>query len=161
MTGGAAGGLDEAGGAAEVALLVGIEDGDEGDFGEVEAFAEEVDTDEDIELSLSEGAEDFDTFDGVDFAMQVADVDAEVAEVVGEFFGGAFGEGGDEDSFVFIDVLADGLDEVIDLAFEWADGDGGVDEAGGADDEFGDALFGPFEFAVAWGSADVYGRALE
>ena len=32
--------------------------------------------------------------------MQVADLEADVDEVVGEVFGGAFGEGGDEDSLV-------------------------------------------------------------
>ncbi len=40
VAGAAADGLDERGGAAEIAFFVGVEDGDERDFGEVEAFAE-------------------------------------------------------------------------------------------------------------------------
>jgi hypothetical protein len=40
VAGGAADGLDEAALGAEEAFFVGVEDGDEGDLGEVEAFAE-------------------------------------------------------------------------------------------------------------------------
>ena len=40
---GASGGLDEAGGAAGLAFLVRVRNGDEGNFRQVEAFAEEVD----------------------------------------------------------------------------------------------------------------------
>ena len=40
-------------GAAEEAFFVGVEDGYEGDFGEVEPFAEEVDADEDVVLAFA------------------------------------------------------------------------------------------------------------
>ena len=46
----AADGLDERSLRTEEAFLVGIEDGDEGHFRDVEAFAQEVDADEDVEL---------------------------------------------------------------------------------------------------------------
>jgi hypothetical protein len=44
-------------------------------------------------------------------------LNADVAEVIGEFLGGAFGEGGDEDAFALFDASGF-LDEVIDLALE-------------------------------------------
>ena len=47
-----------------------------------------------------------------------------------------FGEGGDEDAFVFGGAGADFADEVVDLAGGGFDGDFGVDEAGGSDDLF-------------------------
>jgi hypothetical protein len=59
VAGGAAGGLDERGLAAQEAFLVGIEDADEGDLGEVEAFAEEVDADEDVEVGGAEAGGGF------------------------------------------------------------------------------------------------------
>ncbi len=93
---GAACGLDEGAFGAEVAFFIGVEDADEGDFGQIEAFAEEVDADEDVEAALAEVSEDFDAFDGVDFGVEVADAEFEVAEVVGEVFCGAFCEGEDE-----------------------------------------------------------------
>ena len=141
VAGGAAGGLHEGGLAAEEAFFVGIEDADEGDFGEVEAFAEEVDADEDVAVALAEGAEDFDALDGVDVAVEVADFEADVAEVVGEVLGGAFGEGGDEDALAALDALAAEFDGFVDLAFEGFDGDDGVEEAGGADDLLDDEGF--------------------
>ena len=55
---GTTGGLDERSLRAEVAFLVGIENADERDFGQVEAFAEEVDADEDVELRGAQGTED-------------------------------------------------------------------------------------------------------
>jgi hypothetical protein len=161
MAGGATGRLDEAGGAAEVTFLVGVQDGDERDFREIEAFAEEVDTDEHVELAFAEGAEDFDPFDGVDFAVEVANVDADIAEVIGEFLGGAFGEGGDEDAFVLFDAFAGLLDEVVDLAPEGFDSDLRIDKASGTDDEFSDLIPGPFQFAGAGSGAYVEGVVLE
>ena len=50
MAGGASDGLDEGALGAEEAFLVGVEDGYKRYFGEVEAFAEEVDADEDVVL---------------------------------------------------------------------------------------------------------------
>src|SRR5918993_748950 len=46
--------LDEAAAGPEESLLVGVEDRDEGDLGEVEALAEQVDADEDVELAEPE-----------------------------------------------------------------------------------------------------------
>lgn len=46
VAGGAAYGLNQAAVGAQEAFFVGVEDGDEGDFGDVEAFAQEVDADE-------------------------------------------------------------------------------------------------------------------
>ena len=85
---------------AEEAFLVGVEDGDEGDFGEVEAFAEEVDADEDVVLALAQVAEELDALEGFDLGVHVAAADADLGVVAGEVFGHALGEGGDEDALV-------------------------------------------------------------
>src|SRR5690606_17199631 len=55
---GASGGLDERGLAAEKTFLVGVEHGDERDLGQVEAFAQEVDADEHVEVAEAEVAQD-------------------------------------------------------------------------------------------------------
>jgi len=52
-------------------------------------------------------AEEFDALQGVDVGVEVADFNAGVKEVVGEVFGHFFGEGGDEDAFVFGGAGAD------------------------------------------------------
>ena len=155
VAGGTSGGLDERGLAAQVAFLVGVEDADQSDFGEVEALAEKVDADQDVELAGAERAEDFDAFDGVDVTVQVADFESDIAQVVGEVFGGAFGQGGDEDALFLFDPLAAELDRLVDLIFERAYGDLRVEEPGGADDLFGD------ERGAGGGNIEPVPRALK
>src|SRR6185437_10941958 len=53
------------------------------------------------------------------------------------------------------------VDQIVDLALERLDGDFGIDEAGGADDLFGDAAAGPIEFLRAGRGADVNGLVLQ
>ena len=157
VAGGAADGLDEGACGAEEAFFVGVEDGDEGDFGEVEAFAEEVDADEDVEFAEAQVADDFHAFDGVDVGVEVADADVVFHEVVGEVFGHAFGEGGDEDAFLGGDAEADFAEEVVYLAVRGADLEFGVEETGGADDLFDDVVAGALEFVLGGGGGDVDG----
>src|SRR6185369_7315317 len=111
-------GLDEAGCGAEVPFFVGVEDGDHGNFGQVQAFTQKIDTDQDIELAFAECAQNFDPFDSVDFAVEVPDVDADVPQIIGKFFGGACGQGGDENAFFGIHAFADFVDQIVDLPFE-------------------------------------------
>ena len=121
VAGGSADGLDEGALGAEEAFFVGVEDGYEGDFGKVEAFAEEVDADEDVVLAFAEVAEELDAFEGFDLGVHVAAADAYFGVVAGEVFGHALGEGGDEDALVFCGAVADFGEEVVDLAFDGAD----------------------------------------
>jgi hypothetical protein len=56
--------------------------------------------------------------DGVHPAVEVADVDADVAEGISEFLGGAPGEGGNEDTLLPLDALPGFFDEVDGWAGE-------------------------------------------
>jgi len=76
-------------------------------------LAEEVDADEHVELALAQSAQDLDALKGVNLAVEVADVDADVAEVIGEFLSGALGQRGDEDALFPLDALAGFFDEVV------------------------------------------------
>ena len=134
MASGAAHGLDERAGGAEKAFLVGVEDGDEGDFGQVEAFAEKVDADEGVVLAFAQAGEKLDALEGFDFGVHVAAADADFGVVAGEILGHALGEGGDEDALVALGAVADFGEEIVDLAFDGTDFDFGIDEAGGAND---------------------------
>jgi hypothetical protein len=57
-------------------------------------------------------------------------VDADFGVVVGEVFGNALGESGDEDALVVGGAVADLGEEVVDLALDGANFYLGVDEAG-------------------------------
>ena len=121
MAGGAAHGLDQRAGGAEEAFLIGVEDGDERDFGKVEAFAQQIDADQHIELAFAQASEKFDALEGLDFGMHVAAAHADLGVVAGEVLGHALGEGGDEDALAFFGAVADFGEQVVDLAFDGAD----------------------------------------
>ena len=87
--------------------------------------------------------------------MHVADFDAYVSVVVGEVFGHAFGEGGDEDAFSAGCAGSNFFEEIVDLVVGGSNFYVGVDESGGADDLFDDESFAFFEFVAGWGGADV------
>ena len=87
--------------------------------------------------------------------MHVAAADADLGVVVGEVFGHALGEGGDEDALIFGGAVADLGEEVVDLTFDGPDFDGGVDEAGGSDDLLDDDAGGFGEFVWAGSGGDV------
>jgi hypothetical protein len=107
--------LDEGAHGAKEAFLVGVEDGYERELGEVEAFAEEIDADEDVVLAAAEVAEEADAFEDFDLGVHVAGADADFAVVAGDVFGHAFGEGGDQDALVVGGAVADLGEEVVDL----------------------------------------------
>src|SRR5579872_2858788 len=108
--------LNQARRAAKIAFLVSVKNTDQRNFRQVKALAQEIDSNQHIELALAERAKDFHALDGVDLAMQITHVDAEVAQVIGEFLGGTFGERGDERAFFAVGALANFLDQVINLS---------------------------------------------
>ena len=79
-------GLDQAGGTAEEPFLVGIEDGDERDFGQIESFPEQVDSDDHVVGLFAECSQHGHPFDGVEFRVQPCGADALVLEIPGEVF---------------------------------------------------------------------------
>ena len=83
---------------------------------------------------LRRPAQELDALEGFDLGVHVAAADADLGVVAGEVLGHALGEGGDEDALVALGAVADLGEQVVDLAFDGADFDFGIDEAGGADD---------------------------
>src|SRR3712207_2444264 len=101
---GAADGLDERALPAQKALLVRIEDGDEGNFWQVEALAQEVYADEYVELAGSQAADDLDAVERLDVGVHVARLDAVLEQIVREVLGHLDGERGDEDALLPLDA---------------------------------------------------------
>ena len=69
---GAADRLDQRGLGAQEAFLVGIENGDQRAFGNIEAFAQQVDADQHVELAKPQVADDLDALQRVDVGVHVA-----------------------------------------------------------------------------------------
>ena len=92
VAGGAADRLDQRALRAEEAFLVGVEDGDQRDLGQVEPFAQEVDADDDVVDAKPQVAQDLDPLQRVDLAVQVVGADAHLLQVVGKILGHALGQ---------------------------------------------------------------------
>ena len=77
-------GLDERAGGAQETLFVSVEDCDQRDFRQVEAFTKEIDANEDVVLAFAEASEELDALEGFDLGVHVAALDADFGIVAGE-----------------------------------------------------------------------------
>ena len=107
--------LDERGLRTEKPFLVGVQDGDELAFGNVEALAQQVDADENVERAKAEVADDLDAFERFDVRMHVTHAHALLVHIFGEVFGHALRQHGDEAAPAFLRDALDLRDDVIDL----------------------------------------------
>ena len=88
----ATGGLDQARLAAQKTFLVRVENRHERHLRQVQPLTQQIDADEHVEFALAQRAQNLDPFDGVNLAVQIADVHADVAQIIGQFLGGALGQ---------------------------------------------------------------------
>ena len=107
VAGGPADGLDQRTVGAQEALLVRIQDGDQGHLGHVQALAQQVDPHQHVELTQAQVTDDLHPLHGVDVGMQVADPHTVLVEVFGQVLGHALGEGGDQHPVALAHPLMD------------------------------------------------------
>ena len=131
--------LDERRPAAEEALLVGIENRDQRDLRQVEALAQEVHADEDVELAEPQVADDLDALERVDLRVQVARLHARFEQVVGEVLGHLLRQGRHEHALADLLAPPDLVQEIVDLVLRRPQLDLGVDEEGRPDQLLRDA----------------------
>ncbi len=67
---------------------------------------------ENVAVARAQSPQNLHALDGVDVAVQVAHLQADVAQVVGEILGGALGQRGDEHALAQFDTLAAKLDRL-------------------------------------------------
>ncbi len=100
---------------AQKAFLVGVEDGDEGAFGNVEPLAQEVDADQRVEGAKAQVADNLDPLDGVDVGMHVAHPHAVLVQIFGQVLGHPLGQHSDERAVAAPRDLLDLAQKVVDL----------------------------------------------
>uniref|UniRef100_A0A0N5A6Y0 NAD-specific glutamate dehydrogenase n=1 Tax=Parastrongyloides trichosuri TaxID=131310 RepID=A0A0N5A6Y0_PARTI len=158
---GAADGLDQGGLGAQEALLVRVEDGDQAALGDVEALAQQVDADQAVERAQAQVAQDLDPLQGVDVGVHVADAHPLLVHVFGQVLGHLLGQGGDQGAVTRAGGGLHLVDDVVDLvaggAGDGTDLDRGVDQAGRADDLFGEDAAGLVQLPCAGGGRDEDG----
>jgi len=133
VAGGAPDGLDQRGLAAQETFLVGVQDGDQGAFRNVEALAQQVDPHQRIEGAEPQVADDLDALDRVDVGMHVAHPDALLMQVFGQILRHALGQHRDQRPIAFGRHLPHLAHQVVHLGAGGADIDRRIDEPGRAD----------------------------
>ena len=146
-------GLDQRRVGPQEALFVGVEDGDQRHLGQVEAFTQQVDADEDVELAEPQFAQQLDATQGVDLTVQVAHLDSELEQVVGEVFGHLLRQRRDQHPLVALGAQSDLVHQVVDLALARLHHDLGIDQTGRPDHLLDDVTLHPPEF-IGPGVAD-------
>ena len=138
MPRGAADGLDQRALGAQEPFLVGVENTDERHLGDVESFAQEVDTHQYVELAQPQVADDLDPLDRFDIRVQVAHLDAVLVQVVGQVFGHPLGERGDQHTLAALDADIDLREQIVHLRLRRAHFEHGVDQSRRPHDLFDD-----------------------
>src|SRR5271166_395389 len=131
---GAADRLDQRGLTAQEALLVGVEDRDQRDLGQVEALAQQVDADQHVVLPQAQVADYLDALERVDLRMQVAGLEAHLEQVLGEVLAHLLGERGYQHALVALHAGADLVHQIVDLVARLAHLDRRIDDARRAHD---------------------------
>jgi len=105
---------------------------DQGDFGQVQPLAQQVDADQHVELAAPEIAEDLDAFQRFDVRMQVADTHAELMVVLREILRHALRQRRHEHALARGDSRPDFSQQVVHLPLHGPDDDRGVHQPGRA-----------------------------
>ena len=115
VTGGSANGLDQRGGRSQVAFLICVEDRDQCALGNIEALAQQVDPDQHVVDPQPQITDDLDPLERIDVGVDVADLEPGLVEVVGQVFGHALGQGGDQHAITGSNGVLTLSDQVVDL----------------------------------------------
>ena len=143
-----ANGLDKRSGGAQESLLIGVQDGHQGDLRQVQPLPQEVDAHHDVVYPQPEVAEDLHPFDRFDLGVQVVGLDSHLPEVIRQVFRHTFGERRHQGTLALGHPPADLLQEVIDLPLRRSHLHPGVHQPGRADDLL-HHLFGVLQFVGA------------
>ena len=135
-------GLDQGGFRPQEAFLVRVQDRHQRAFRNVEPLPQQVDPDQHVEHAQSQVADDFDALQRVDVGVQIADPDTILGQVIGQILRHALGQGGDQHTAPAGGDGAAFREQIVHLVFHRTDFRHGVDQAGGADDLFGEGAAG-------------------
>src|SRR5712691_679824 len=147
-------GLDQGASIAHVALLVSVEDRDKRDLRQVEAFAQQVDTNEHVVNTQAQVTQNLDPLEGIDVGVQVVHLDAHLAQVVRHVFRHLFRQYGDQRALLLVDPLVDLSEQVVDLTRGRTHLDRRIDETRGSDHDL-DRLLGSLVLVRTGGGGDV------
>ena len=141
--------LHQRGLGAQEPFLVRVKNGDQRTFGDVEAFAQQVDADEAVKRAEAQIADDLDALQRVDVGMHVAHAHAVFMQVLGEVLRHALGERGYQRAVTGLRRLHDLVEHVVHLGAGGAHFHFRVCQSRRADHLLGEDAVGLFQFPAA------------
>ena len=123
--------LDQRTFGAQEAFLVGVEDRHQRHLGNIQPLAQQVDTDQHVELAQAQVADDLDPLHRVDVRVQVAHLDVVFVEILGQVFRHPLGQGGDQHPLAHGGAQTDLRQQVVHLGRGRTHLDLGIQQAGG------------------------------
>ena len=129
MAGAAADGLNQRSRRPQEAFFVGIENRDQRNFRQVESFAQQIDADQYIELTLAQVAQNLHPLQRLDLGVHVAALHADFGVVLGQIFGHALGQRRHQHALAFFHARANLVQQIVDLPFHRTHFDRRIDQA--------------------------------
>ena len=117
----------------------------------------QVDPDQHVDRTVPQFPQDFDAVEGFDVRVNVPAFDAQPVQVLREFLCHAFGQGGDQHTFVFSQGFPNLHNKVVHLVVARPDFNGRVEESSGSNDLLDHHPFSALELKVGRGGADING----
>ncbi len=146
--------LDERALIAQETLLVGIEYGDETDLRKIKTLPQQVDSDEHIEFSFAQIAQDLNALHCSYIRMHVTCTHALIEQVIGKIFGHLLRKGGYKHALIFCGSLFRLVDDVVNLRKRRTHNNLRIQKSCRTNDLLDGRLAHPF-FVVAGRGADV------
>ena len=156
---GAAGDLNQRTFGTQEALLVRIENRNEPNLRQVDAFAQKVDADQTVERAVAQFGKNPDTLNGVDFGVKIFHAHSEFGEIIGETLRALFRKRGDNRSSAQRSGLADFLHNVVNLRTERTDFNFRIKQSGRAHDLFNHRSAGFLKLVIRGRGGNINGVA--
>ena len=134
ITRGATNGLHQRGLGAQKAFFIGIENGDQRTFRNIQAFAQQIDTDQNIKRAETQIADDFNALQRINIGMHIAHTQTLLMHIFGQIFGHFLGQRGHQNALAFLGQFMAFGDEIIDLSGGRTNFASRVNQAGRAND---------------------------
>src|SRR6185312_633203 len=139
------------------AFFIGIQDRNQGYFGQVEALAQEVDPDEYVKFTQAKPSQNLHTLQRFHLRVDVAAFDAQPVHIFCQLFGHALSKGGYQHTVAHLYRSIHFFQQVVNLVDHRAHLDNRVQQTGGAYYLLNHHAARFFQFKIAGGSAHING----
>src|SRR5580704_3511354 len=157
VAGGASYGLNQGTGGAQKPFLVGIENRNQGDLGQIKPLAQQVDADQHVIFAAAQIAQQPHALQSLDFRMHVTAFHANFGVVAGQILRHSLGQHGDQDAFVALHTQPNFGQQIVDLPAYGPNLNLRIDQASRANDLLHDYSCGLGQLIRAGGGGDIDG----